>query len=139
MFVELHGRSAFTFLQAGSAPEEMVEVVANLNHPAIAILDRNSVYGSVRQHLAAKKLGLRAHIGSEITCTDGAHYPLLCESQKGYQNLCRLVTRIKLRAKKGEGAATPEEIAQFSDGLVCLAGADGGPSLESASLIFGTR
>jgi error-prone DNA polymerase len=43
MFVELHGRSAFTFLQGGSAPEEMVEVAANLNQPAIAILDRNGV------------------------------------------------------------------------------------------------
>src|SRR5687767_2437396 len=137
MFIELHGSSAFTFLQGGSAPEEMVEVAANLNQSAIAILDRNGVYGSVRQHLAAKKLGLRAHIGSEITCTDGAHYPLLCETQRGYQNLCRLVTRLKMRAKKGEGAATPEEIAEFSEGLICLAGAEGGPALESAFLIFG--
>ena len=137
MFVELHGRSAFSFLEGGSLPEELVEVAASLDQRAIAILDRNGVYGSVRQHLAAKKLGLRAHIGSEITCTDGAQYPLLCETQKGYQNLCRLVTRLKLRAKKGEGAATPEEIAEFSEGLVCLAGADRGPSLESAFLIFG--
>jgi error-prone DNA polymerase len=137
MFVELHGRSAFSFLQSGSVPEEMVEVAASLDYPAIGILDRDGVYGSVRQHLAAKKLGLRAHIGAEITCADGAHYPLLCETQKGYQNLCRLITRLKLRAKKGEGAATPEEMAEFSEGLICLAGADGGPPLESAFLLFG--
>jgi error-prone DNA polymerase len=137
MFVELHARSAFSFLQSGSLPEELVEVAASLNQPAIAVLDRDGVYGSVRQHLAAKKLGLRAHIGSEITCTDGTQYPLLCESQKGYQNLCRLITRLKLRAKKGDGAATPEEIAEFSEGLVCLAGAEGGPPIESAFLIFG--
>jgi error-prone DNA polymerase len=137
VYVELHARSAFSFLQGGSLPEEMVEVAASFDQPAIAVLDRDGVYGSVRQHLAAKKLELQAHIGSEITCTDGTSYPLLCETRKGYQNLCRLVTRLKLRAKKGEGAATPEEIAEFSDGLVCLAGGEGGPSLESAFLIFG--
>src|SRR3954453_6845947 len=106
--------------------------------PAIAVLDRDGVYGSVRQHLAAKKLGIKAHIGAEVTCTDGAIYPLLCESAEGYSNLCRLITRLKLRAAvKGEGAATSEEIAEFSAGLSCLAGAEGGPSLESAFLIFG--
>ena len=137
MFVELHARSAFSFLQGASLPEELVEVAASFEQKAIAVLDRNGVYGSVRQHLAAKKLGLQAHIGAELTCTDGAHYPLLCENQKGYKNLCRLITRMKLRARKGEGAVTPEELAEFAEGLVCLAGAKGGPSLESAFLIFG--
>lgn len=137
MFVEFHARSAFTFLQGASQPEELVEVAASYGQPGIAVLDRDGVYGSVRQHLAAKKLGLRAHIGAEITCVDGTIYPLLCETQKGYRNLCTLTTRLKLRAAKGEGAATREEIAGHSDGLVCLAGAEGGPSLESALLIFG--
>src|SRR5208283_621019 len=54
------------------------------------------------------------------TCTDGLTYPLLAETREGYQNLCRLVTRMKMRAKKGEGAATLEELAEFSRGLVCL-------------------
>ena len=91
--------------------------------PAIALADRDGVYGAPRFHLAAKKLGgVRAHIGSEITCTDGHHYTLLAENRTGYQNLCRLVTRMKLRARKGEGAATPEELAEFSTGLICLIG-----------------
>ena len=79
----------------------------------MALLDRDGVYGAPRFHLAAKKAGIRAHIGAEITCTDGFRYPLLVESRTGYQNLCRLVTRMKLRAKKGEGAATPEEVAEL--------------------------
>ena len=137
VFVEFHARSAFTFLQGASQPEELVEVAASYGQPGIAVLDRDGVYGSVRQHLAAKKLGLRAHIGAEITCTDNTVYPLLCESQKGYQNLCRLTTRLKMRAAKGEGAATREEIAEHSEGLICLAGAQGGPALETAFLIFG--
>lgn len=137
MFVELHARSAFSFLRGASQPEEFAHVAAELNQSAIAILDRDGVYGSVRQFLAAKKRGIKAHVGAEISCTDGASYPLLCDSREGYRNLCRLITRFKLRAAKGEGAATPEEIAEYSNGLVCLAGAEGGPSLESAFLIFG--
>jgi error-prone DNA polymerase len=137
VFVELHARSAFSFLQGASLPEEMVQTAAFFDQPGIAILDRDGVYGSVRQHLAAKKVDLRAHIGSEVTCTDGARYPLLVENRKGYQNLCRLITKFKLRAKKGEGAATPEEIAEHSEGLVCLAGGENGPSLDKAFLIFG--
>src|ERR1051325_11726901 len=70
--------------------------------------------------MAAKKAGVRAHIGSEITCTNGISYPLLAETRQGYQNLCRLITRMKLRAKKGEGAATLEEIAEFARGLICM-------------------
>jgi len=139
-YVELHANSAFSFLRGASQPEQMVEVASSFNQPGIAILDRDGVYGSVRQHLAAKKLGLRAFIGAEVTCTDGAVYPLLCENQQGYQNLCRLISHIKLRSgKKGEGAATPQDLAEFAPGLVCLAGAEGGPTLESAYLIFDKR
>src|ERR1035441_7517355 len=119
-YVELHARSAFSFLQGASAPEDLVSACAELGIPAMALLDRDGVYGAPRFHMAAKKTGMRAHIGSEITCTNGKRYPLLCENREGYRNLCRLVTRMKLRAKKGEGAATLEEIAEFSQGLICL-------------------
>jgi error-prone DNA polymerase len=119
-FVELHARSAFSFLEGSAVPEELAPRCAHFEQPAMAIMDRNGVYGAVRFHMAAKKAGVRAHIGSEITCTDGRTYPLLVESRAGYQNLCRLVTRMKLRAPKGEGAATPAELAEFSYGLVCL-------------------
>jgi error-prone DNA polymerase len=119
-YIELHARSAFSFLEGASVPEELAGVCAELQMPAMAIVDRNGVYGAPRFHLAAKKTGVRAHIGSEITCTNGVSYPLLVESREGYQNLCRLVTRMKLRAKKGEGAATLEEIAEFSKGLICI-------------------
>ena len=120
-YVELHARSAFSFLEGSSVPEELVARAAALDFPALALLDRDNISGAARFHMAAKKAGIRAHIGAEITCTDGHRYPLLAENRTGYQNLCRLITRMKLRAKKGEGAATPEEFAEFSQGLVCLA------------------
>jgi error-prone DNA polymerase len=119
-YIELHARSAFSFLEGATVPEEFAGACARFNMPAMAIVDRNGVYGAPRFHMAMKKAGLRAHIGSEITCTNGRSYPLLAETREGYQNLCRLVTRMKLRAKKGEGAATLDEIAEFSRGLLCI-------------------
>jgi error-prone DNA polymerase len=88
--------------------------------PAMGLIDRNGIYGAPRFHLAAKKAGIRAHIGAEIDCTDGRAYPLLAETREGYRNLCRLITRMKLRAKKGEGAAVPAELEEFARGLICL-------------------
>ncbi|MDW8131059.1 MAG: error-prone DNA polymerase, partial [Bryobacterales bacterium] len=108
-------------------PETLVERAAELELPAIALLDRDGLYGAPRFHMAARRAGLRAHIGAEITCTDGARYPLLAATRTGYRNLCRLITRMKLRARKGEGAATPEELAEFAAGLVCLTGDEKGP------------
>ena len=119
-YIELHARSAFSFLEGSCVPEDLAGACASLDMPAMALLDRNGVYGSPRFHMAAKKAGVRAHIGSEITCDNGRTYPLLAASREGYQNLCRLVTRMKLRAPKGEGAATLEELAEFSRGLICL-------------------
>jgi error-prone DNA polymerase len=120
MYVELHARSAFSFLEGSCVPEDLAGACASLDMPAMALLDRNGVYGSPRFHMAAQKAGVRAHIGSEITCTNGRTYPLLAASREGYRNLCRLVTRMKLRAPKGEGAATLDELAEFSHGLICL-------------------
>src|ERR1700716_2959019 len=123
-YVELNARSAFSFLEGASLPEELVSTAADFGMGALGLIDRDGVYGAPRFHMAAKKAGIRAHIGAEVTCVDGYRYPLLAESRMGYQNLCRLITRMKMRAKKGEGAATQEEFAEFANGLVCLAPAD---------------
>src|SRR5574340_790159 len=87
---------------------------------SMAPLDRDGVYGAPRFHMAAKKLGIRAHIGAEVSVEGRNPVPLLVETREGYQNLCRLITRMKLRAKKGEGAATLEELAEFARGLICI-------------------
>jgi error-prone DNA polymerase len=120
-YVELNARSAFSFLEGASLPEELVSIAADFGMGALGLIDRDGVYGAPRFHMAAKKAGIRAHIGAEVSCTDGLRYSLLAESRVGYKNLCRLITRMKLRARKGEGAATSEEFAEFAEGLVCLA------------------
>ena len=100
-YTELHARSAFSFLEGGSIPEELATVCVERGMSAMALLDRDGVYGAPRFYLAAKKLSLRAHIGAEVTSMDGWRFPMLVETRAGYQNLCRLITLMKLRAKKG--------------------------------------
>ncbi|MFY9571439.1 MAG: DNA polymerase III subunit alpha, partial [Blastocatellia bacterium] len=149
-YVELHARSAFSFLEGASLPEELASVCKELGGQAMALLDRNGVYGAPRFHMAAKKLGIKAHIGAEISVvfgstsrvmnlgsgiTDhGSHIttlPLLVKNRAGYQNLCRLITLIKLRAPKhakpGEVAATLDELAAHAQGMICLTGGEDGP------------
>jgi error-prone DNA polymerase len=121
-YVELHARSAFSFLRAASLPEELAGAAAAMGFSAMAVVDRDGLYGAPRFHFAAKKAEVRAHIGAEVTCTDGTVYPLLVRNRVGHRNLCQLITGMKMRAKKGEGAATRTEIAEHAEGLVCLWG-----------------
>jgi error-prone DNA polymerase len=153
-YIELHAASAFSFLEGASLPEDLVQRAAELNMPAMALLDRNGVYGSARFHTLATKHGVRAHVGAEIAVSslgnrlmppewlphrhapEAARLPLLCTSRAGYQNLCQLITRFKMReTTKCEGAATLEDLEQYSAGLVCLTGGDEGPM--AAALMHG--
>jgi error-prone DNA polymerase len=160
MYIELHARSAFSFLEGASLPEELVSTCAQLGMPAMALLDTDGVYGAPRFHLAAQKAKIRAHIGGEVSanllsprrhgatekitqrseiknqqlessvspCFRGEFcLPLLVATRTGYQNLCRLITKMKLRAKKGEGAVCQEELEEHAHDLICLTGGADGP------------
>jgi error-prone DNA polymerase len=144
VYIELHAASAFSFLQGASLPETLVERAAALGYPALALVDADGVYGAPRFHKAATRAGLKAIIGAELTIeTQGPakagryeqpspesrvpspgswRLPLLVASAEGYRNLCRLITRMKLRAPKGEGALAIEEFDGATAGLVALAG-----------------
>jgi error-prone DNA polymerase len=168
-YVELHARSAFSFLEGASVPEELISVAAKHDLPAMGLLDRNGVYGAPRFHQAAKKSGLRAHVGAEITVqletladesqvmaantpalsqrssrspakplgeqtrfpANTFSLPLLVCNRTGYQNLCRLITLMKLRVPKhaapGECAVTFAELTAHAEGLLCLTGGADGP------------
>ena len=134
-YIELHTASAFSFLQGASLPEALVDRAAELGYPALALLDRDGVYGAPRFHKAARAAGIKPIIGAELTIDrfrrihnsqftihNSWYLPVLCESQDGYRNLCRLVTRMKLRAPKGEGALTFEDLEGSTRGLVALVG-----------------
>jgi error-prone DNA polymerase len=138
-YIELHARSAFSFLRGASAPEEYIELCAAYGYSAMALTDVDGVYGSARFHKTATKHDIQAHVGSEITVSDKSRYTLLVKSQTGYRNLCRLVTRMKLRAgtknpKAGhEAAARRDDLAEFAEGLLCLTGGDEGPLARNPS------
>jgi error-prone DNA polymerase len=149
-YVELHAASAFSFLQGASLPEALAERAAALGYTTLAVLDRDGVYGAPRFYRAARAVGLQPIFGAELSIqapgdrleTAGAVgpkarqrpepaarslqpdwlLPVLIESAEGYRNLCRLVTRMKLRAVKGEGALGLEELDGHVGGLVALAG-----------------
>ena len=131
-YIELHASSAFSFLEASSLPEELVHEAARLDYPALALLDRDGVYGAPRFYKACRQAGLRPIVGAKITLGDGSsqptsQLPLLVENRTGYQNLCRLITRMKLRSKKGKGVVHLDELGEFASGLICLTGDACGP------------
>jgi len=132
-YVELHARSAFSFLEGASVPEALAYACAERQLPAMALLDRNGLYGSARFHLATKDNKIKSHVGVELSVGETAgvqtlYYPLLVASRSGYQNLCRLITRTKLRAKKNKlTAATLSELEEHAEGLVSLTGDESGP------------
>src|SRR5215216_2971249 len=136
-YVELHARSAFSFLEGASLPEELIATGLELQMTAMALLDRDGVYGAPRFHLSAKRNGIKAHIGAEIsvrrpnTSDEICSIPVLVRNRTGYQNLCRLITMMKLRvpkhAKQGEHSVIADELAKHAKGLVCLTGGFDGP------------
>lgn len=156
-YVELHANSAFSFLEGGSQPERLAERAFELEMPAIAMMDRNGFYGSARFHKTASENGIKAHVGAEVSVNglgcrltppvwlphqhlaEPARLPLLCETREGYQNLCQLITRFKLReSSKQEGAAKSSDLEEYSRGLVCFTGGEEGP-LAAALMKDGER
>jgi error-prone DNA polymerase len=148
MYIELHCASAFSFLRGASLPETLVERAAALGYPALALLDADGVYGAPRFYKAAQKAGLRAIVGAELTIdsrqtaggsrqqepnpslptayrllpTTTWSLPVLVASPEGYRHLCRLITQMKMRAPKGEGALALEELEGSTAGLIALGG-----------------
>jgi len=142
-YIELRARSAFSFLRGASLPEDLIQRAAELGYSTLALADRDGVYGLPRFHRAAQQAGIRALVGAELTvmpditgapsrgadvaAEDPTHLYLLVANRTGYQNLCRLITQVKIRGPKGRARATWEDLEGHTDGLVCLAGGADGP------------
>ncbi|HWQ25134.1 MAG TPA: DNA polymerase III subunit alpha, partial [Gaiellaceae bacterium] len=151
-YVELHCHSAYSFLDGASQPEELAARAAELGYEALALTDHDGLYGSLELAHAAKALGVRPITGAEVTLERGAHVTLLVESQRGYANLCRLLTAAHAGTRRsGVGSTEPpksggtgfagagagfgrehreplppavplELVAELNEGLVCLSG-----------------
>ena len=144
-YVELRARSAFSFLEGATAPEELVETAAALGYDAIALGDRDGLYGAPRFYQAATQAGLKAIVGVELTLDEpsfgmpgASPYParlyLLVPDRARYKNLCRMITAAKLRLlgeypdgtprypAKGESRITLGDLERFGEGMICLGG-----------------
>jgi error-prone DNA polymerase len=127
-YVELHCHSAYSFLDGASLPEELAARAAELGHGALALTDHDGVYGSLEFAHAAKGFGVRPITGAEVTLKGGVHITLLCESSRGYANLCRILTAAHAETRPREGAeplppeALLETVVELNEGLVCLSG-----------------
>src|SRR5690349_3777720 len=118
-YAELHCRSAFSFRDGASLPEDLVIEAAKHGLGTIALVDRDGVYGAPRFWKAARTLGLRTIVGADVTVPRG-RLVLLCESQRGYKNLCRLITAAHLGNERGKPCAAWESIEEHAGGLVAL-------------------
>ena len=123
-YVELRCRSAFSFLDGASLPEDLVAAAADQGAEALALGDRDGVYGAPRFFAAARRAGVRPIVGADVSLAGAPPVLLLVESRRGYQNLCRLLTA----ARAGLGKHDPPRgtvalLAAHAEGLVALAGA----------------
>jgi error-prone DNA polymerase len=129
-YVELHAHSSYSFLDGASLPEELAVQAAELGYPSLALTDHDGVYGSLEFAHAAKHFGVRPITGAELTLADHSHVTVLVESQKGYANLCRLLTAAHAHTRPpGKESQPPLEpgleqhlLEELNEGLVCLSG-----------------
>ena len=119
-YVELRSRSAFSFLEGASSPEALAERAAELGYGALALADRDGLYGAPRFHQAARAAGLRAIVGADVTLVGGARLLLLAESRTGYRNLSRLLSAGRRLAPRGAPACSWQALEEHAAGLVAL-------------------
>ena len=127
-YVELHGHSAYSFLDGTSQPEELVVAALERGYSAFALTDHDTVSGSMEFAQSAKALGLRALHGAEVTLDDDRHLTLLVRDATGWRSLCRLLTRAHAHTREGAGrvvrgpAVGLQDVLDHAEGLVCLSG-----------------
>ena len=127
-YVPLWCKSNFSFLEGASHPDELVQRGRELGIPALVLADRDGVYGIVRAHVAAGSDGPRLIVGAQITVSDDPDDPdaatviliLLVQDRAGYANLCRLISRGRLRCPKGESRVSWHEVGAHAGGLIAL-------------------
>jgi error-prone DNA polymerase len=121
-YVELHCHSNYSMLDGASHPEDLVARAKELGMEALAITDRDGLYGAIRFWQAAIQEDVQPIIGTEVTLDGGAHLTLLAENRDGYANLCRLISTAQLTHNKYQASLAPAVLAEHSKGLICLSG-----------------
>jgi error-prone DNA polymerase len=139
MYAELTCRSNYTFLTGASHPDELVARAHALGLSALALTDRDGLYGSVKAHLAARECGLKLLHGSQLTFEDAPPLTLLVKDLTGWRNLCRLVTRARTARPKGEASLPFSALDGHADGLFAILSAPDRAAAACARELFGAR
>src|SRR5262245_24676403 len=125
MYVPLWCKTHYSFLEGASSPEDLVTEAHRLGLPALAVTDRDGVYGLVKAHVKAKELGIQLLCGAQVTITDGSRILLLAQTRAGYANLCRLLSKGHEKTRKGESQVTWQQVCEHAGDLVALWGGAG--------------
>ncbi len=123
-YVPLWCKSNFSFLEGASHPDELAEECRELGLPAFALTDRDGVQGLVRAYTRAGELGVKLITGSEITLEDNSTIVLLAATRGGYRNLCRLISKGRLRSPKGRSSVSWNEVCEHAAGVIALWGGE---------------
>ena len=138
-FVHLHVHSEYSLLDGACRINNMMDRVKELGQDAIALTDHGVMYGCIDFYKAAKAAGVKPIIGCEVYVTrrlmsdrvhgidnDPYHLVLLCENQKGYENLCLLVSEAFMHGFYGKPRVDLPLLEAHHEGLIalsaCLAG-----------------
>lgn len=132
---DLHCHSGYSMLDGAARPEALARRAAELDYPALALTDHNSLAGLIAHAHACAAVGVRPIAGCEITLDDGSHLTLLARDAAGYRSLARLVSAAHLSGADGVPQASMEDLAACVDGLECLTGCRRGQ--VSAALLAG--
>lgn len=126
-YVELHAHSCFSLCDGTSTPADLVARAADQGMTALALTDHNAVYGVVPFLAAAKARGIQPILGAELTLAGGYHVTLLVETERGWRNLCHLISQAQANAPKGQAALPAGALSGHTEGLICLSGCREGP------------
>jgi error-prone DNA polymerase len=141
-YVELHCHSAYSFLDGVSLPRELAQRAGELGYMALGLTDHNSVSGSMELAQAAPDYGVRAIHGAEIDvmlepashadpthAAETHHLTLLVRDERGWRNLCRILTLAHVHTREGSSRRERTEpwvdvqsVVDHAEGLVCLTG-----------------
>lgn len=138
-FVHLHSHTSYSLLDGAAKIHEVVKRAKELNMPALAITDHGTMYGVVEFFKACKDEGIKPIIGCEVYVATRNrfdkeqgrdekpyHLILLVKNQKGYKNLCKLVSLASIEGFYYKPRIDRELLEKYHEGLIALSACLGG-------------
>lgn len=134
MFCHLHTHTEYSLLDGSNKIEEYVKRVSELGMTAAAITDHGVMYGAIDFYRAAKKQGIKPIIGCEVYVAPNSrfdkettggddryyHLILLAENNKGYSNLCKIVSAGFVDGFYYKPRVDMEILNKYHEGIICL-------------------